>query len=84
MSETLPGNDHYAVKRGEFGWALEHMKLGHAVRRKAWDEGRYVAIARVMTTNEPLVVSRDTDGIIASWYVSENDILANDWEAVTA
>jgi len=72
---------------GSIGWAVAHMKQGHAMRRKGWNgKGMYVAL-QVPDENSkmtlPYVYMYTAQGDLVPWLCSQTDLLALDWELAT-
>ena len=56
----------------DFGKALDYMKQGKRIRRRAWCPGLFAEVSR--TQSGALYVN--TNGLM----FNRNDVLANDWE----
>jgi hypothetical protein len=80
------------VDYGGIGWAVNHLRLGHRMRRRGWN-GRDMWIAFVPdgSTQIPqkyadglpvnsVLVMKGVDGHLAAWLCSQTDLLASDWE----
>ena len=65
-------SEPYAIRKGEFGWALEMMQQGHAVRRVAWAPGRTIVL------DEAEGMFRNDIGVFQG--VTVPSMLAKDWE----
>ena len=74
----------YAIKRGEFSWALEHLKDGRRVTRAGWNgKGMYIALhtptADEAMTESYVYIKNAQDGL-TPWICTQGDLLADDWE----
>ena len=70
-------SNEYSVKRGELGWALEHIRMGKKIRRNKWSEGAYITL-----NNRQDSLCDELGIFIGSLTVIE--ILADDWELFDA
>ena len=66
------------VTYGDIGWAVNHVRHGHKMRRTPWAAGTYVAldtsegkpgIIRLFTATQPDQM----------WHNTNADVLADDW-----
>lgn len=63
----------YAVEKGEFGWAVEHLKNGRKIRRAVWGAETHVYV----DPNGSIRNNRhEFENLLGS------DLLADDWELV--
>lgn len=69
-----------------FGSAIEALKFGHKVKRSGWsNEESYIALQTPDENSKmghPYIYIRTCTGKYAPWTVSNQDILAEDWELV--
>lgn len=81
---------------GAIGWAVNHMRHGHRLRRRGWN-GKDMWVAYVPggsaqiphkygdgIPTKPFLVMKTADGQLVPWLCSQTDILAGDWELVNA
>lgn len=79
-------------KCGNFGWALENLKMGYKLRRKGWNgKGIYIALQRPTAKSKMTspYIYIDTTGLqtenqeapksLVPWLASQTDMLAEDW-----
>ncbi|WP_419917498.1 DUF2829 domain-containing protein [Candidatus Poriferisocius sp.] len=82
----------YAVRKGEFSWALELLKQGKRVCRRGWN-GRgmwLVLLKRPGSFNiggaaypmQSYVAMKTMQSSLVPWLCSQTDLLADDWEEV--
>jgi len=64
---------------GSIGWAVRHLRHGHAMRRTSWPEGTFVSYGDVDSALPGLLRLTDKDGVIIDWVVPQVDLLAMDW-----
>ena len=70
------------VDHGGIGWAVNHLRHGHRMRRRAWPEGAFVVL---ITPDKSSPVTqryfglRDGDGNQIVWTATPADLLAADW-----
>jgi hypothetical protein len=79
---------------GAIGWAVNHMRHGHRVRRAAWPAGQWIGYVPAGSAHVPgkfgdgfevkpfLLLKTDTD--LVPWVISHDDLLAGDWALVNA
>jgi hypothetical protein len=67
---------------GAIGWAINHVRLGHKVRRSGWPGNAYIELAdsHILlcvddVTGQPLKEPE-------SYVSDQHDLLANDWQLV--
>jgi hypothetical protein len=66
-----------------FSVALQIVKGGHRVQRAGWNgKGMYVRLAQVEGVL-PFLALRTVQGDLIPWMVSQADVLAEDWEALS-
>ena len=67
----------------DFGWALQRMRAGYSVRRKAWqDTGRHLTIHFPGPNDKmqrPYLYIRTCKGQLVPWAPTHTDVLAQDW-----
>lgn len=83
-----------AVATGSFGWAMQQIAEGKAVRRSSWDGEPANAWHRIFISVEQVyarpdyertLASRNADsGEVYDWVVQESDVMATDWELFDA
>lgn len=62
----------------DFGWALEQMKMGKTVVRRAWiPDVIYLFLVQVKA---PYIMMLTGTGQLIPWLASITDMLAEDWE----
>jgi hypothetical protein len=84
------------MERRDFGWALNQLRAGRAVRRRGWNgKGIFLMLqvpdAYSKMTSPYIYIdtfSLETDNPDAPksrvpWFASQTDMLAEDWETVT-
>lgn len=64
-----------------FDWALQQMQSHAIVRRQAWAEKGMVVLL-VSFGGELRLCKKLKTGSIGLWAASQDDLLAQDWEAV--
>jgi hypothetical protein len=82
---------------GGIGWAVNHMRHGHRLRRSSWLNKElwvgYVAAPEIsfrgpLVTPElparPMLLMRQGDGTVGPYSPGQTDLLAGDWEVVDA
>jgi len=63
---------------GAIGWCVNHLRLGHKMRRAAWPADTYLALD--ITAGKPGIIrlfAADQPGQL--WHNSNADVLAADW-----
>jgi hypothetical protein len=69
------------VDYGGIGWAVNHLRHGHAMRRASWPAGRQLVLDTGQTP--PCVCLQESAGAgLQPWLSSNPDLLAADWELV--
>ena len=68
----------FAQRKGEIGWAVEYLRMGHRVKRASWEDDRSLSI--VPGTSIMLWVYGNSAETIDS--LDTEDVLADDWELV--
>ena len=78
---------------GGIGWAVNHMRHGHRLRRASWinkslwvgyrEEGNLDFAGQSVVTR-PMLLMRQGDGTIGPYSPGQADLLAGDWEVVDA
>lgn len=67
-----------------FGYALESLKEGHAVRRSGWNASQQYIKLQVPDENSkmtlPYIYISTVQGQNVPWLASQTDLLAEDWE----
>lgn len=81
---------------GAIGWAVNHMRHGHRVRRKNWNASNlwvaYVPAGSVQVPQkfgagynvQPFLIMKTANDELVPWLCSQTDMLADDWELVNA
>ena len=65
---------------GSIGWAVRHLRHGHAMRRSSWPDKMFVVYGAVDTALPDGVLKlHDTYGNVIDWAVPQVDLLAMDW-----
>ena len=84
-------SEEYAVRVGEFSWALEMLKMGHRVARSGWNgKGMWLVLKKPGLEGShpfdlplhPYVAMCTVDKTLVPWLCSQTDMLADDWELV--
>lgn len=75
-------------KTMNFGQALEQLKLGHPCTREGWNgPGQHIKL-QLPTQNSkmtlPYLYIKTVQGDLVPWLASQTDMLAEDWQVVTA
>jgi len=68
-----------------FSNALEDLKLGEKVTRKAWESRQHLEFQNADEddeTSRPSIILNTENGDQIPWVASQPDILAEDWEIV--
>ena len=69
-----------------FSCALEWLKLGKKLTREEWkDYDKYIEIQTIdnhFRTNITTILIKTKTRTIGLWLISQEDVLANDWETV--
>ena len=78
---------------GGIGWAVNHMRHGHRLRRASWinkslwvgyrEEGNLDFAGQSVVTR-PMLLMRQGDGTVGPYSPGQADLLAGDWEVVDA
>ena len=69
----------YTVRKGEIGWALEYLKNGYSVRRKAWADESYLVMLDADYVKG--VFEMYDEGVQNTFFlVKFRDLMADDWE----
>jgi len=63
------------------GWAVHCMQGGGKVRRPGWHPEHYIKVTGEAQSAEPIIVIGESG---SKWAPTQSDLLARDWEAVTA
>jgi hypothetical protein len=81
---------------GGIGWAVNHMRHGHRLRRAGWSASNLwvgyvdnVDLAYPTPSGEllpirPMLVMKTAQDELVAWLASQSDLLAGDWEVVDA
>lgn len=79
---------------GGIGWAVNHARHGHKVRRRGWNAKNlwvsFVPAGSVQVPQkfgdgknvQPFLVMRTAEDTLVPWLCSQTDLLAADWELV--
>ena len=71
----------YAVKRGEFSWALEQLKRSKKVTRPCWGIATCLFISTETKKRLPFIaIHCSITNKYGPWIPSHDDILADDWQ----
>jgi hypothetical protein len=79
------------IDYGGIGWAVNHMRHGHKMRRRMWQNIEWVAYVPQGATQIPqkfanahpsgdFLVAKAKDGGLVPWTATQADLLAGDWE----
>lgn len=72
----------------DFSWALHELRAARVVTRKGWNgKGMYLALQipdSGSANTLPYIWIKTAQGGRVPWVASQTDLLALDWEAVTA
>lgn len=75
------------MERTDFGWALDRVREGLAVRRRGWNgPGQWIALQEPDSHSRmtvPYLYIMTVKGDLVPWLASQTDMLAEDWETVT-
>lgn len=84
------------IDYGAIGWAVNHMRHGHRMRRRGWNASNlwvsFVPAGSVSIPQKfgdglntlPFLAMKTAQDEIVPWLASHTDILADDWEMVDA
>jgi hypothetical protein len=84
------------ITYGDIGWAINHTRHGHKMRRKAWrDATLWIACVPEGAAQVPQkfasghtvrqhIVMHNVDDTIGPYTCNQADLLAHDWEMVDA
>ena len=68
---------------GDFSWALDELKEGHKMYRRAWGNWKFIKIERP-DGNGPMTLSyiytNPAQGLLIPWTATQVDMMAEDWE----
>ena len=77
-------SEEYAVKRGEFSWALEQLKRGKKVTRACDGDNWFIALQARSPLSKMTqeYIYMNCDGDMMPWHPTDADLLDDDWRLV--
>lgn len=70
----------------DFGWALDHLRLGFRVQREGWNgKGMWIALQTPDVNSKmslPYIYMKTVDDKLVPWLASQTDVLSTDWQVV--